>query len=110
MLEGLWIVQFAGMEGKGGGVVVLTKGKALGGDSAFSYVGSYKEDPAGMVQAHVNVHNFDPQIGNVLGIIGDFFLDFKLTPQGDGTLSGQASTPQKPGFGLKAKLTLVEKL
>ena len=33
MVEGFWIVQFAGMEGKGGGVVVVTKGKVFGGDS-----------------------------------------------------------------------------
>jgi hypothetical protein len=31
--DGLWVVQYAGMQGKDGGVVVLIKGKVLGGDT-----------------------------------------------------------------------------
>jgi len=104
MVEGFWIVQFAGMEGKGGGVVVITNGKVFGGDSGFTYLGTY-EEAEGMVKANVLVQNFDPLVGNVLGIKGDFSLKFELTPGGDDELRGQASTPAAPGFGLKAKLT-----
>ena len=32
MLEGLWIVQYVGLQGSGGGAVVLVNGKVLGGD------------------------------------------------------------------------------
>jgi hypothetical protein len=103
MVDGFWVVQFAGMEGKGGGVVVMTKGKILGGDSAFTYLGSYKEGD-GKMSAEVLVQNFDPLIGNVLGIKGDFTLKFDLTANGNDELQGQASTPSAPGFGLKAKL------
>ncbi len=101
--EGFWIVQFAGMEGKGGGVVVLTKGKVFGGDSGFTYLGTY-EETEGKLKANVLVQNFDPLIGNVLGIKGDFSLKLEMTPNNNDELQGQASTPAAPGFGLKAKL------
>ena len=103
MFEGFWIVTFAGMEGKGGGVAVLTKGKIFGGDSAFTYIGTYTETD-GKIKADVLVQNFDALIGNVMGIKGDFTLNFELTAQGNDELQGQASTPSKPGFGLKARL------
>lgn len=104
MIDGFWIVTFAGMEGKGGGVVVMTKGKIYGGDSAFTYLGTYVDDGNGKVRADVLVQNFDPLVGNVMGIKGDFNLKFELTANGDKELHGQASTPAAPGFGLKAKL------
>ncbi len=42
MMDGLWIVQFHGPQGVGGGVVVLTRGQVLGGDSGFTYHGTYE--------------------------------------------------------------------
>lgn len=103
-VEGFWIVQFAGMEGKGGGVVVLTNGRVFGGDSAYTYLGTYGE-ASGRLKAQVKVQNFDPQIGNVLGIKGDFTLVLDLNVDSDDELNGQGSTPSAPGFGLKTKLT-----
>lgn len=104
MFEGLWVVQFAGMEGKDGGVVVLTKGQVLGGDSAFTYIGTYQVSEHGF-QASVLVQNFNPRVGNVLGISGDFTLNLKVTTAGNGILEGEGSTPAAPGFGLKVRLT-----
>jgi hypothetical protein len=104
MLEGLWIVQFAGMEGKGGGVAVLIRGQVLGGDGAFTYIGKYQETDGGM-QATVAVQNFDPAIGNVLGINGDFVLTLKVRLISEDVMQGDGSTPSAPGFGLKVKLT-----
>ena len=111
MFEGLWIVQFAGMEGKGGGVVVLTNGRALGGDGAFTYIGTYREEK-NVLYASVLVQNFQPNIGNVLGIKGDFNLDLQARPAvaSNSVLEGEGSTPQAPGFGLKVKLTRRTKL
>ena len=100
MTEGLWIVQFAGMEGKGGGVAVLAKGRVLGGDSAFTYIGNYQESENG-IRAAVNVQNFDPAIGNVLGIKNDFQLNLNLTSISEDVMQGQGSTPSAPGFGLR---------
>ncbi len=104
MFQGFWIVQFAGMEGKGGGVVVLIKGKIFGGDSAYTYIGSYQEENES-ITATVKVQNFDPLMGNVLGIKGDFTLQLQMKSEGKDILRGQASTSAAPGFGLKAKLT-----
>ncbi|MGA3317564.1 MAG: GrlR family regulatory protein [Candidatus Korobacteraceae bacterium] len=103
MFDGFWIVTFAGMEGKGGGVVVFMKGKIFGGDSAFTYLGTYQEVEGGL-KADVLVQNFDPLVGNVLGIKGDFTLKFELRTHGKDELQGQASTLAAPGFGLKARL------
>lgn len=109
MYEGLWIVQYAGMEGKDGGVVVLTKGQVLGGDSAFTYVGTYEESENGF-RASVLVQNFNPLVGNVLGIAGDFTLNLRVAKTGNGIMQGEGSTPAAPGFGLKVKLTRRAKL
>ena len=61
MIEGLWIVQYHGPPGTGGGVVVFVKGQVLGGDSGFTYSGSY--DLTGeLFKAKVEVQNFDPSM------------------------------------------------
>lgn len=109
MHEGLWIVQFAGMEGKDGGVVVLTSGRVLGGDSAFTYIGTYEELDNGL-RATVHVQNFNSAVGNVLGINGDFKLNLRVTAIENGVLQGEGSTPSAPGFGLKVRLTRRAKL
>ncbi len=41
MIEGLWAVQYVGIQGNGGGVVVFIDGKVLGGDTGYTYVGTY---------------------------------------------------------------------
>lgn len=104
MVEGFWIVQFAGMEGKGGGVVVLNNGKVLGGDSAHTYVGTYREEN-NKVTAAADVQNFEPAIGNVLGIRGDFKLQLDMSVANGNEMQGTGSTPSAPGFGIKIKLT-----
>lgn len=81
MIEGFWIVQFAGMEGKGGGVAVLLKGQVLGGDNAYTYIGTYKGDSTDF-RASVLVQNFDPSIGEVTEIQGDYTLNLALKVNG----------------------------
>lgn len=109
MYEGLWIVQYAGMEGKDGGVVVLTQGEVLGGDSAFTYAGTYRETQEGF-HASILVQNFNPKVGNVLGIQGDFALELKAKSMGIGIMEGAGATSAAPGFGLRFKLTRRTKL
>jgi hypothetical protein len=98
------MVQYAGMEGKDAGVVVLTQGKVLGGDNAFTYVGTYQETE-GMFHASVLVQNFNPAIGNVLGISGDFTLTLRARVISSGIMEGEGSTTSAPGFGLKLRMT-----
>jgi hypothetical protein len=87
MIEGLWIVRYHGPEGVGGGVVVFAKNKILGGDSGFTYNGTY-ELKGNVFAGRVSVKNFDPKIPNVLGIPVDFDLLLEGKMQGseiDGT-------------------------
>lgn len=73
MLDGLWIVQYHGPGGVGGGVVVFTRGQVLGGDSGFAYVGSY-EQSGDVLKAKVSATQFDANIPSVLGVPGDHDL------------------------------------
>jgi hypothetical protein len=41
MVSGLWTVQFEAMGNRGAGVAVFTNGKVLGGDSGFTYTGTF---------------------------------------------------------------------
>jgi hypothetical protein len=103
MIEGLWIVQFEGLQGEGSGVVVFANGRAFGGDEAYTYVGNYKLE-GGRVSARVTVSNFRPGIANVMGITGDFDLEISA-PLGDGVLQGAMSLVGKPGMAIAVKLT-----
>jgi len=82
MVEGFWIVQYEGMQGSGGGVVMFTKGKVFGGDTGYTYLGSY-ESRGNALKARVMVRNFIAGIPSVVGITGDFELSIEGTIEGD---------------------------
>ncbi len=82
MIDGLWIVQYHGPAGVGGGVVVFTNGKVLGGDSGFVFVGTY-EEKGDELKARVSSTNFDPNIQSVLGIPGNHDLAIEGKIKGD---------------------------
>jgi hypothetical protein len=73
MIDGLWSLQYHGPQGNGGGVVVFTGDKARGGDSGYTYIGTFKIVGETMM-ADVEVANFDNTIRNVLGVPGNFHL------------------------------------
>ena len=103
MVDGLWIVKFYGPQGDGGGVVVLTNGRALGGDSGFVYEGTYefKDD---VLTARVSVKNFDPAIPNVLGVPSPFTLLIDGKLKGDG-INGTAALANAPDSKIVVRLT-----
>jgi hypothetical protein len=74
MLDGLWILQILPPPVASGGIVVLINGKIFGGDSGFTWVGTYRADER-LLKGRVHVHNFDPGIKSVLGIEGDYDMD-----------------------------------
>jgi hypothetical protein len=102
MTDGLWIVQFHGPQGVGGGVVVLTRGQVLGGDSGFTYSGTYelKDD---VFKAKVHVKNFDSAIPNVVGIPGDFDLLVEGKMQGD-NINGTGALTTHPDAKIVVRL------
>ncbi|MGH9736751.1 MAG: GrlR family regulatory protein [Candidatus Acidiferrales bacterium] len=102
MIDGLWIVRYSGPEGDGSGVVVLTHGRVLGGDSGFTYVGSFEfHNP--QFKAKVAVKNFDPTIPSVLGVVGDFDLLIEGNLQGD-ELNGLAALADAPDAKMVVRL------
>jgi hypothetical protein len=103
MVDGLWIVHFHGPEGVGGGVVVLTKGRLLGGDSGFTYDGTY-ELKENLFTAKVSVKNFDSAVSNVLGIPGNFDLLVEGKMQGD-AINGTGALTKAPDSKIVVRLT-----
>jgi hypothetical protein len=103
MVEGLWIAQFEGLQGGGAGVVVLVNGRALGGDEAYTYEGHYKVE-RDRFSARVKVSNFRPEIGNALGIQGDFEMEIDA-PVGDGVVQGVLSLVGRPEVSIAVRLT-----
>lgn len=101
MVEGFWIVQYEGMQGNGGGVVVFIKGKVFGGDTGYTYLGSY-ETHGNALKARVMVRNFIPGIPSVVGVAGDFELSIEGVVEGDVIRgSGSLVGVQRSGVALK---------
>jgi len=103
MIEGLWIVQYEGMQGNGGGVAVFVNGKVLGGDTGYIYEGTYTVQ-GDVVSAKIHVSNFLPNIPNVLGLKGDFDLQIQAPVKGS-TIQGAMSLVGRPGLGIAVRLT-----
>lgn len=100
MIEGLWIVQYEGLQGNGGGVAVFINGKILGGDTGYTYEGKY-EVQSKTLTALVHVSNFLPNIPNVLGVVGDFDLQIQAPLRGD-VIQGAMSLVGRPGMSVAA--------
>jgi hypothetical protein len=103
MIEGLWIVQYVGLQGDDAGVVVFVNGRVLGGDNGWAYVGEYAIQN-NMLTARVHVSNFQPGIQSVLGIDGDFDLEITAPLAGD-VIQGAATLVGRDGAGVAIRLT-----
>jgi hypothetical protein len=103
MVEGFWIVQYEGMQGNGGGVAVFIKGKVFGGDTGYTYMGSYRVD-GNSVKANVMVRNFLPGVASVVGVVGDFEMNIAGKLEGD-VIKGTGSLPNSQAVGIAVKLT-----
>jgi hypothetical protein len=102
MIDGLWIVQFHGPQGVGGGVAVFTKGQILGGDSGFTYAGTY-DLKDNVLRGKVLVKNFDPAVPNVLGIPGDFDLILDAKVEGN-EIAGTGALAKLPDSKIVVRL------
>ena len=108
MVEGFWIVQYEGIQGNGGGVVVFLKGHVLGGDNGFIYTGRYKNDEKES-SARVLIRNFLPEVASVLGVQGDFELTLTGVVTGP-VIKASASVVNQEAAGIVVKLTKVSDL
>ena len=101
MVEGMWIIQYDGLKGNGGGIVVFIKGSILGGDSGSTYIGTYREN-AKAITARVRVHNYMPGVVSVIGVEGDYDLDVTGTVEGDAIrATGSPVDHQVAGMALR---------
>lgn len=103
MLEGLWIVQYEGLQGNGAGVAVFVNGTVLGGDNGYTYEGTYSTQD-GWLTARVHVANFLAEIPSVLGFTGDFDLEIKA-PFHERRIQGAMTLVGKPGVSIAVRLT-----
>jgi hypothetical protein len=109
MLEGLWIIRFHGPAGSGGGVVVFTKGKILGGDNGFAFFGPY-EAKGDSITGKVFVKNFEPEIPSVFGLPGDYEITLDAKVVKEGMIEGSAGIAAFPDTKIVFHGTLLYKL
>lgn len=108
MIEGFWIVQYEGLQGNGGGVIMFVKGKVFGGDSGSIYTGDYEAD-AKVIRAEVHIHNYLAGVGSIIGIEGDY--DLRVTGKIEGRLIRASGVPVgKQAAGMALRLTKVSEL
>jgi len=93
-MQGFWTVNFRGVEGFGGGVVTLENGQVLGGDSCFTYIGTYTQD-GGTLHGRVHVKRHAAGLSNVMGR-DEFDLEITGTRTGAHSLVVAAVIPGTP--------------
>lgn len=103
MVEGFWIVQYEGMKGNGGGVAMFIKGKIFGGDTGYTYTGSYQTQ-GDSVRAQVKVRNFLSDVPSVVGVVGDFESNIDGKLEGN-VIRGTGSLSDSQAVGIALKLT-----
>lgn len=102
MVDGFWILRIENPQNASGGVVLFINGKVFGGDNGFTWVGSYQSDGR-VVKGRLHVENFDPAIPSILGVPGDYDMDFSGNIQGD-TIMGTAMLAKQPQHSLGVRL------
>jgi hypothetical protein len=76
-LEQLWSVEFiSDLGSEGGGVLILEKGKILGGDNNYFYVGSY-DLKDNQFNATIEVKHYHGDLNPIFGKLYDFILMLK---------------------------------
>jgi hypothetical protein len=106
MFKGLYKVEFKTPRRKAIGILYAAHGKLHGGNSAFAYVGSYKEN-GNSISAVVSSlrHTDDPNFPPVFGF-DRVTIDCQGSANGEfATFEGTAA--ETPSLGFKAVLTRI---
>jgi len=104
--EGLYEVHFHTVHGTGTGVVYACNGKLRGGNSAFTFIGSYHPKD-GAIAARVSTRRFnaDPAHDGLFGLEG---VTLALSGVGDGdSYNFEGAALQLPGVNFKASLSRI---
>jgi hypothetical protein len=104
--EGLYKVEFHTVHGTGSGVVYAHSGKLRGGNSAFAFIGSYRDEGNGIsVKVSTERHNADP---GFKPLFGTDRITLTLRGQDDGNMVDFEGTAlQLPGVAFRAILTRI---
>lgn len=93
MIEALWSVEFvSNAQDFGAGVVVLETGRVLGGDNQYTYIGTYKIDPLGKVEADVTIDHYAGLGHSIFGPAKRIRFNLEGKPEYDAfTMSGSVA-------------------
>lgn len=101
MVDGFWTIHYEAEGYRGAGVVVLFKGNLYGGDSGFTYLGSYSQ-AGDSVTAEIAARNFEPEVRSLMGL-SNYTLNLQGRVFGD-VITGSATTPSRPGITLDIRM------
>lgn len=106
MQEGLYRVEFHTVHGTGTGVVYASAGKLRGGNSAFAFIGSYRDEGDSInVKVSTERHNPDPAFKPLFGT--DRITLTLRGRQDGGMVDFEGNALQLPGVAFKATLTRI---
>ena len=105
MLQGLYKVEMHTVHGSRRGVLYVYDGKMMGGNSAFAFIGAYRESGDGTVSVEVSTmrHNEDPHF-QPLFKTDRISLSLRGRQQGERYLF-EGGTPQLPGVAFNSVMT-----
>jgi hypothetical protein len=106
--EGLYKVEFHTVHGTGTGVVYAHSGKLRGGNSAFAFIGSYRDESDG-ISARVSTerHNADPAFRPLFGTDMITVMLKGTESSSSRIVDFEGTALQLPGVTFKATLTRI---
>jgi hypothetical protein len=104
--EGLYKVEFHTVHGTGSGVIYAHSGKLRGGNSAFAFVGSYRDEGSRIsVKVSTERHNADPAFRPLFGT-DRITLTLKGKDSGN-MIDFEGTALQLPGVAFRATMTRI---
>ena len=105
MLQGLYKVEMCTVHGSRRGVIYVYDGKMMGGNSAFAFIGTYRESAGGEVSVDISTmrHNDDPKFQPLLKA-DTVTLSLKGRQQGEQYFFAGGTT-QIPSIAFNAVMT-----
>jgi T3SS negative regulator,GrlR len=108
VIDGLWVLQYEGIQGSGGAALVFVNGEILGGDNGFTFIGTFAIKD-GTISAKVKVQNYLKSVTSFFGFEGDYEVLVSGKVQ-DNLIHAKAEIVGRGVPGLALKLTRVKKL
>ena len=108
MIDGLWVVQYEGIQGGGGTILVFVNGQVLGGDKDFTIIGHYTVS-GNRLTARAAVQNYLKSVPSFFDFEGDYEVQVEATIEG-ALMRGKVEIVDKGIPGLAVKMTRVKKL